>query len=87
MTFRECDDNQDNFISTRELGWAMRVMGHNPTEAELQELANRVSISNRASNEDSRRLREGLTFKITEKASKGLLLVEMKVPTNCSNRK
>ena len=42
VTFRECDDNQDNFISTRELGWAMRVMGHNPTEAELQELANRV---------------------------------------------
>ena len=71
VTFRECDDNQDNFISTRELGWAMRVMGHNPTEAELQELANRVSISNRASNEDSRRLREGLTFKITEKAFKG----------------
>ena len=57
MTFRECDDNQDNFISTRELGWAMRVMGHNPTEAELQELANRVSISSRASNEGFQRLR------------------------------
>ena len=51
VSFRECDDNQDNFISTRELGWAMRVMGHNPTEAELQELANRVSVSSRASNE------------------------------------
>ena len=54
VSFRECDDNQDNFISTRELGWAMRVMGHNPTEAELQELANRVSVSSRASNEGGR---------------------------------
>ena len=29
---RECDGNNDNYISTRELGWAMRVMGFNPTE-------------------------------------------------------
>ena len=59
VSFRECDDNQDNFISTRELGWAMRVMGHNPTEAELQELANRVSVSSRASNYAKQALSHG----------------------------
>ena len=40
--FRECDKDKDNFITPKELGWAMRVMGFNPTESELQELVNRV---------------------------------------------
>ena len=42
--FRECDQDLDNFITPRELGWAMRVMGFNPTEIELQQLVNRVSL-------------------------------------------
>ena len=41
--FRECDQDLDNFITPRELGWAMRVMGFNPTEAELQQLVNKES--------------------------------------------
>ena len=41
---RECDQDLDNFITPRELGWAMRAMGFNPTEIELQELVNRVSL-------------------------------------------
>jgi len=41
QAFKECDGNNDNFISTRELGWAMRVMGFNPTESELQLLVNK----------------------------------------------
>ena len=43
QAFNECDKNSDNFITTRELGWAMRVMGFNPTETELQQLVNKDS--------------------------------------------
>ena len=43
QAFRECDRNNDNFITTGELGWTMRVMGFNPTEAELQQLVNKES--------------------------------------------
>ena len=43
QAFNECDRNSDNFITTKELGWAMRVMGHNPTEAELLQLVNKES--------------------------------------------
>ena len=43
QAFRECDKNNDNFITTGELGWTMRVMGFNPTEAELQQLVNKES--------------------------------------------
>ena len=45
QAFNECDGNGDNFISTKELGWAMRVMGFDPTELELQQLVNRVKQS------------------------------------------
>ena len=43
QAFIECDKNNDNFITTGELGWTMRVMGFNPTEAELQQLVNKES--------------------------------------------
>lgn len=43
QAFNECDRNRDNYISTKELGWAMRVMGMNPTESELQQLVNKES--------------------------------------------
>ena len=42
QAFIECDKNNDNFITTGELGWTMRVIGFNPTEAELQQLVNKV---------------------------------------------
>ena len=44
QAFIECDKNNDNFITTGELGWTMRVMGFNPTEAELQQLVNKESF-------------------------------------------
>ena len=44
QAFKEFDNNDDNFITTKELGWTMRLMGFNPTELELQQLVNRVMI-------------------------------------------
>ena len=45
QAFKEFDNNDDNFITTKELGWTMRLMGFNPTELELQQLVNRVMIA------------------------------------------
>ena len=45
QAFKEFDNNDDNFITTKELGWTMRLMGFNPTELELQQLVNRVMCS------------------------------------------
>ena len=45
QAFIECDKNNDNFITTGELGWTMRVMGFNPTEVELQQLVNKESAT------------------------------------------
>ena len=45
QAFIECDKNNDNFITTGELGWTMRVMGFNPTEVELQQLLNKESVT------------------------------------------
>ena len=45
QAFIECDKNNDNFITTGELGWTMRVMGFNPTEVELQQLVNKESLT------------------------------------------
>ena len=44
QAFNEFDMDGDNFISTKELGWAMRAMGMNPTEVEILQLINRVGM-------------------------------------------
>ena len=43
QAFNEFDMDGDNFISTKELGWAMRAMGMNPTEPEILDLINEVA--------------------------------------------
>ena len=40
--FDEFDTDGDRLMSTKELGWAMRAMGMNPTEAEILQLINKV---------------------------------------------
>ena len=42
QAFTMCDLDGDNYISSRELGLAMRAMGLNPTEAEILQLVNTV---------------------------------------------
>lgn len=42
QAFNEFDADGGGTISTRELGFAMRAMGMNPTENELLELINEV---------------------------------------------
>lgn len=42
QAFNEFDKDGSGFISTRELGWAMRALGRNPTEKEILELINKV---------------------------------------------
>ena len=42
QAFNEFDVDGGGNISTKELGWAMRAMGMNPTEAELLDLINEV---------------------------------------------
>ena len=44
QAFNEFDVDGGGTINTRELGWAMRAMGMNPTEAELLDLINEVSL-------------------------------------------
>ena len=44
QAFNEFDVDGGGTINTRELGWAMRAMGMNPTEAELLDLINEVRI-------------------------------------------
>ncbi len=44
QAFNEFDVDGGGTINTRELGWAMRAMGMNPTEAELLDLINEVSM-------------------------------------------
>nr|XP_022331962.1 calmodulin-like protein 12 [Crassostrea virginica] len=36
--FREADEDGDGFLSERELGIALRKLGHNPTEVEIRDL-------------------------------------------------
>ncbi len=40
--FNEFDTDGGGTISTRELGYAMRAMGYNPTEGELVDMVNEV---------------------------------------------
>ena len=40
--FNLFDTDGDKLMSTKELGWCMRAMGMNPTEAELLQLINKV---------------------------------------------
>ena len=42
QAFNEFDMDGDRYISTKELGWAMRAMGMNPTEVEILQLINKV---------------------------------------------
>ena len=42
QAFNEFDVDGGGTINTRELGYAMRAMGMNPTEAELLDLINEV---------------------------------------------
>ena len=44
QAFKEFDLDGDRFISTKELGWAMRAMGMNPTEAEILQMINKVIL-------------------------------------------
>ena len=44
QAFNEFDADGGGTINTRELGYAMRAMGMNPTEAELLDLINEVRI-------------------------------------------
>ena len=44
QAFNEFDKDRNGFISTKELGWAMRAMGRNPTENEILELINEVKL-------------------------------------------
>ena len=44
QAFNEFDVDGGGNISTKELGWAMRAMGMNPTEAELLDLINEVFL-------------------------------------------
>ena len=41
--FNEFDNDGSGTITTKELGYAMRAMGMNPTEQELVDLINEVS--------------------------------------------
>ena len=43
--FNEFDNDGSGNISTRELGYAMRAMGFNPTENELVDLINEVIVT------------------------------------------
>jgi Ca2+-binding EF-hand superfamily protein len=47
QAFNEFDKDLSGFISTRELGWAMRALGRNPTEVEILELVNTVGPRSR----------------------------------------
>ncbi|CAG9320812.1 unnamed protein product [Blepharisma stoltei] len=42
LAFKQFDKNMDGLISLGELGTAMRAMGHNPTDIELQEMIQEV---------------------------------------------
>ena len=44
QAFNEFDVDGGGTINTKELGYAMRAMGMNPTEAELLDLINEVSF-------------------------------------------
>jgi len=43
-TFSLFDQNHDGTISSAELGTAMRWLGQNPTENELQDMINEVDV-------------------------------------------
>lgn len=42
QAFNEIDEDNSRTISTKELGIIMRQLGHNPTEAELQDMMSEV---------------------------------------------
>ena len=44
QAFNEFDVDRGGTINAKELGYAMRAMGMNPTEAELLDLINEVSF-------------------------------------------
>ena len=44
QAFNEFDVDGGGTINVRELGYAMRAMGMNPTEAELQDMINEVKM-------------------------------------------
>ena len=44
QAFNEFDVDGGGTINTKELGYAMRAMGMNPTEAEILDLINEVSL-------------------------------------------
>ena len=44
QAFNEFDVDGGGTINTKELGYAMRAMGMNPTEAEILDLINEVSF-------------------------------------------
>ena len=50
QAFNEFDVDGGGTINTRELGYAMRAMGMNPTEAELLDLINEVRNIARVAN-------------------------------------
>ena len=45
QAFNEFDIDGGGTISTQELGWAMRAMGMNPTEAEILDLLCEVRLA------------------------------------------
>ena len=45
--FNEFDADGSGTITTKELGYTMRAMGMNPTEQELLDLINEVSLINK----------------------------------------
>ena len=47
QAFNEFDADGGGTISTRELGYAMRSLGMNPTETELLDIINEVNNNNR----------------------------------------
>ena len=56
QAFNEFDVDGGGNISTKELGWAMRAMGMNPTENALLELINEVQTGPNIQTENSTKI-------------------------------
>ena len=76
QAFNEFDVDGGGNISTKELGWAMRAMGMNPTENALLELINEVKT---AQNQTKSSI-ENVTENTTECPTKILLKIPLKTP-------